>query len=152
MAHARRKFDEAKDNDSVRAKYALTEIQKLYVIENKAREENLSFEERKKLRQIESLPVLEKWMKDQITQVLPKSNIGKALVYTLRLWSRLTRYTENGSWEIDNNLVENKIRPVALGRKNYLFAGSYEGARRGLNVKNRGAVSTLSISSLIQIS
>jgi len=69
-------------------------------------------------------------MRNQLSEVLPKSSIGKAITYTLKLWKRLTRYTEDGRWEIDNNPVENSIRPVAIGRKNYLFAGSHEGAKR----------------------
>ncbi len=133
MAHARRKFEQALDNDPERAEYALKKIQELYKIERTAREQELSFDKRKKLRQKESLPLLselESWMKDQLPGVLPKSSIGKAITYTLKLWKRLTRYTEDGCWEIDNNPVENSIRPVALGRKNYLFAGSHEGAKR----------------------
>jgi len=133
MAHARRKFFEAKDNDKKRSEEALTMIQELYETERKARENNLSHDERKVLRQEESLPVLkelESWLKANLTQVLPKSAIGKAIAYTLGLWERLKRYTEDGKYEIDNNLVENSIRPVALGRKNYLFAGSHEGAER----------------------
>jgi len=133
MAHARRKFEHAKENDPERAIYALKKIQTLYSIERKARDEELSYEQRKELRGNESNPVLEElesWMKDQLSEVLPKSSIGKAITYTLKLWKRLTRYTEDGRWEIDNNPVENSIRPVTLGRKNYLFAGSHEGAKR----------------------
>ena len=133
MAHARRKFDQAKDNDPQRASYALERIQALYRVESKAREQGLSHDQRKELREKESLPILvelEKWLKDQLPEVLPKSAIGKAITYTLGLWERLTRYIENGQWEIDNNLVENSIRPVAIGRKNYLFAGSHEAARQ----------------------
>lgn len=62
--------------------------------------------------------------------MLPKSAIGKAIAYALKLWSRLTRYTEDGRLNIDNNLTENSIRTVALGRKNYLFAGSHDAAQR----------------------
>ena len=133
MAHARRKFEQALDNDPDRAKYAMEKIQKLYTIESKAREQKFSFEQRKELRQKESVPILselENWMKNQLPEVLPKSSIGRAITYTLKLWKRLTRYTQDGSWEIDNNPVENSIRPVALGRKNYMFAGSHEGAMR----------------------
>ncbi len=133
MAHARRKFEQAKDNDYERAEYALKKIQALYKIERDAREQELSFDQRKELRQKESVPILselENWMKNQLSEVLPKSSIGKAITYTLKLWKRLTRYTQDGSWEIDNNPVENSIRPVALGRKNYMFAGSHEGAMR----------------------
>jgi len=133
MAHARRKFDEAKGNDKARAEHMLGLMQRLYATEKTARDKELSYKKRKQLRQVESLPVLkemEAWMKEHIVQVLPKSAIGKALAYTLKLWPRLLRYVEDGRYEIDNNLIENTIRPVALGRKNYLFAGSHEGAKR----------------------
>jgi len=76
------------------------------------------------------LKKIEEWLKDNLVQVLPKSAIGQAIAYTLNLWPRLIRYIEDCRFEIDNNLVENSIRPVALGRKNYLFAGSHEGAKR----------------------
>jgi transposase len=133
MAHARRKFENSKDNDSRRAEYVLERMQKLYMIEREARENNLSFDQRKVLRMEQSLPVLqelEKWMKEQLPEVLPKSSIGQAMAYTLDLWTRLTRYIDSGQVEIDNNLIENSIRPVALGRKNYLFAGSHEAAQQ----------------------
>jgi hypothetical protein len=133
MAHARRKFDQALDSDRERAQQALKLFQPLYDIEREAREQNLSFDERKLLRQtksIEKLQLLEAWLKENIIQVLPKSVMGQAIAYTLNLWPRLIRYIEDGRFEIDNNLVENSIRPVALGRKNYMFAGSHEGAKR----------------------
>jgi transposase len=133
MAHARRKFNDAINNNREKAEYALCEIQKLYVIERQARELGLSYAQRKELRQKEAVPILvkfEKWLKDNISEVLPKSSIGIAIAYTLKLWARLTRYVENGKYEIDNNLIENSIRPIALGRKNYLFAGSHEAAER----------------------
>jgi len=133
MAHVRRYFERALDNDKSRAQHALTEIQKLYAIERQAQEDQLTIEETLILREQQSIPVLNdlhSWMKDQYAQVIPKSSIGKAISYSLKLWSRLIRYTENGLWRIDNNLVENSIRPVALGRKNYLFAGNHEAAQR----------------------
>jgi transposase len=133
MAHARRKFEEAKDNDKPRAEHILKLMQGLYAIERKARDAEMPHEERYELRQAESLPILKEmeiWMKDNIMKVLPKSSIGKAISYTLNLWPRLVRYADDGRCEIDNNLIENSIRPIALGRKNYLFAGSHEGAER----------------------
>lgn len=133
MAHARRKFSEALGNDQTVAEYVLGEIQKLYAIERKCKEEGLLPDEIKTMRQQQSLPILEslgKWMKEQYIQVLPKSDIGEALAYTIKRWETLSRYTENGILKIDNNTVENSIRPVALGRKNYLFAGSHEAAKR----------------------
>jgi len=133
MAHARRYFEQAKDNDRVRAEYVLTQMQKLYEVERTARERKFSFEQRKQIRIEKSAPILdelETWLKKNITEVLPKSAIGKAIGYSLSRWARLKRYIDDGRYEIDNNPVENSIRPVALGRKNYLFAGSHEAAQR----------------------
>lgn len=133
MAHARRKFAEARENDRPRAEYVLAEMQKLYAVERRARESDLSYEERQKLRREEALPVLDSlktWLEENYPKILPKSAIGKAVAYALARWSKLCRYVEDGRIEIDNNLVENAIRPVALGRKNYLFAGSHTGAER----------------------
>lgn len=133
MAHARRKFEHAKDNDPTRAAFALLKIQQLYQIEAQIREQHLSIDEIKAIREQKSWPVLqemETWLKQEIYQVLPKSAIGTAFAYTLNLWPRLVRYINDGRFQIDNNLIENSIRPVALGRKNYLFAGSHEAAQQ----------------------
>lgn len=108
-------------------------FQQLYDIERTAREDNLNHDQVKQLREKESLPVLNKledWLKENINHVLPKSAIGEAIAYTLKLWPRLIRYAERGRFQIDNNLIENSIRPVALGRKNYLFAGSHNAAQQ----------------------
>jgi len=132
MAHARRYFDQAVENDQERAEYALVELQKLYAIERAGKEEQLSVEQLTALRQQQAVPILQalhQWMQQQKDKVAPKSSIGKALAYSLKLWDRLSQYTQNGAWHIDNNRVENSIRPVALGRKNYLFAGSHDGAQ-----------------------
>ena len=69
-------------------------------------------------------------MKEQYILAIPKSSIGKALGYSIERWEKLSRYTDDGKLNIDNNPVENSIRPVALGRKNYLFAGSHAAAKR----------------------
>ena len=133
LAHARRKFDEAKDNDMTRAEYVLTEMQKLYAVERQAKENGLSIDERYQLRHQHAVPVLDNlktWMIENYKAVLPKSVIGQALYYSLQRWDKLCAYTTDGRLQIDNNLVENAIRPVAIGRKNYLFAGSHTGARR----------------------
>jgi transposase len=133
MAHARRKFEESLDNDPELADWMMTRIQQLYEVEKKASLLNLSYDERKKLRQQESVPVLkemEDWMIENQPKTLPASSIRKAMNYTLNLWKRLNRYVDDGRVEIDNNLIENSIRPIALGRKNYLFAGSHEAAQR----------------------
>lgn len=131
MAHARRKFYEAQENDQVRAGYGLQQIQRLYEIERRIKD--LSAGERQHVRNQEARPILQSlgaWMKQAYTEVLPKSVIGKALAYSITRWDALSLYTTNGKLNIDNNPVENAIRPVAIGRKNYLFAGSHEAAQR----------------------
>ena len=78
------------------------------------------------------MPILNelgKWMTAQVRTTLPKSPFGKALIYSISRWDNLMNYLRDGYLEIDNNLVENSIRPTALGRRNYLFAGSHAGAQ-----------------------
>ncbi len=133
FAHARRYFSDALPNDAVRAEWMLLRIQKLYEVERKARESGYTHDERYHIRQAEALPVLteiKEWLDTERQKVVPKSAIGKAVAYMIKYWQRLNVYTTVGMLEIDNNPVENAIRPVALGRKNYLFAGSHDGARR----------------------
>ena len=133
LAHARRKFDESKSNDKERSEQMLNLIQKLYAIERKVKTLERDVDAIRDLRQNESLPVLieiEEWLKKNLTETLPKSAIGGAIAYTLNLWPRLIRYIEDGRYQIDNNLIENSIRPIAIGRKNYLFAGSHDAAQR----------------------
>ena len=133
MAHARRMFYEATDNDKLIAEYALEQIGLLYEIERKAKDQQLDPEQILQLRQTEAVPVLEslgRWMKEAYLKSLPKSTIGKALGYSIGRWPELMLYTTDGKLNIDNNPVENSIRPVAIGRKNYLFAGSHEAAKR----------------------
>lgn len=133
MAHARRGFEKALDYDRENAEYALGMFQKLYAIEQKARQENMTADQRHTLRLDEALPVLNelgKWIANTYKTVLPKSPTGKAMAYCIPRWDNLMNYLKDGSLEIDNNLAENAIRPIALGRKNYLFAGSSRGAER----------------------
>ena len=133
MAHARRYFDKALQNDKERASQGLTLIQELYNIEREAKEQKLTHPQRKQLRQQKALPILDtlkSWALEEYPKVLPKSAIGKALQYYLQREEKLRRYTLDGRLEIDNNYVENSIRPLALGRKNYLFCGSHNGAQR----------------------
>ena len=130
-AHARRYFEQALDHDKVRAEHVLLEIQKLYAIERELKD--VTSEKRKEQRLEKSLPIISelgKWLFRESNNVLPKSSIGKAINYTKNLWDSLQSYLYDGDLHIDNNLVENSIRPNALGRKNYLFAGSHEGAHR----------------------
>lgn len=132
MAHARRYFDKALKNDKKRAEHVLTLMQRLYEIERKAREREISFETRYRYRQLYAKPILlelEEWLFDNQHQTTPQSSIGQAIAYTLNLWTKLKAYIDDGKYEIDNNLIENAIRPLALGRKNYLFAGSHKAAQ-----------------------
>ncbi len=131
MAHARRKFVDAQKYDKAKATKVLTLMQKLYVLEKKMRDENLDTEQRTERRQKEAVPVLEEieeWLKENSCTVLPKSPLGQAISYALPRWAGLSAYARHGQIEIDNNLVENAIRPLAIGRKNYLFAGSHDAA------------------------
>ncbi|HYQ59029.1 MAG TPA: IS66 family transposase [Draconibacterium sp.] len=133
IAHARRKFEKALDTDKANAEYAMLEFQKLYAIERKARENAMSAKERHALRLSESLPILNdlgKWIVETYKTTLPKSAIGQALGYCIPRWDKLIAYLHDGELEIDTNLAENSIRPLTLGRKNYLFAGSHRGAER----------------------
>jgi len=133
MAHARRYFEKALSNDKKRASWMLEKIRLLYMIERFAKNHQLSYEERRSLRQEHALLIMtgmRDWLDREKLEVLPRSLMGKAIGYMLTFWDRLKRYLDDGRFEIDNNLVENAIRPVALGRKNYLFAGSHNGAER----------------------
>lgn len=129
-AHARRKFVEALDTGYEMATPIIELIAMLYAIESEARA--CSAPERKELRVFRSRPVLEqiRSLLEELGQsAVPKGALGKAVRYTLDQWDRLTKYCDDGGLSIDNNIVERAIRPVALGRKNWLFAGSEDGAQ-----------------------
>ena len=131
-AHARRKCYEAKNYDNVNAERILMQIQQLYKIEAHCRDVSFTPEQIKNYRHEHALPVLkelEQLLKELLIKSLPSSPLGKAISYTLKRWNKLCLYIQDGELQIDNNLVENSIRPVALGRKNYLFAGSHERAQ-----------------------
>ena len=130
-AHARRYFEEALKEDNVRASYALEQIGLLYDVERRADQEQLSYDQRADLRSRLSYPIMvafEKWLVNEHPQVLPKGRIGKAIKYTYKIFPKLTRYHLDGRLKIDNNLGENAIRPIALGRKNWLFCGNHDAA------------------------
>ncbi len=131
MAHARRKFVEALKYDKVRATEVLELMGQLYLLEQQMRDEALTPEQRMLRRQQVAVPVLNeinKWLEEHHEKVLPKSPLGQAIAYTMPRWKGLSAYAQHGQIEIDNNLVENAIRPLAIGRKNYLFAGSHDAA------------------------
>ncbi len=139
MAHIRRKFDEAVHYDKDRASYAVEQIGELYAIEKHIREASPSFSEDEivALRRKRAIPILDEikaWLLEEAPKVLPQSPIGKAIAYALPLWDKMYAYTLHGHLQIDNNGVENAIRPVALGRKNYLFAGTHHTAQNAAMV------------------
>jgi len=131
-AHARRYFEQSLKNDNQRASYVMKLIQLLYAIEALARESGMSHQERHALRLDKSLPIINEigqYIHQEKNKVTPKSPIGKAFDYCANRWVSLQNYLTDGMLEIDSNLVENSIRPLALGRKNYLFAGSHDAAK-----------------------
>ena len=132
-AHARRKFEQAQGNDPPRARYALEQIGRLYDIERFAGDRRLDKEQVERLRADKSVPLLESlktWLQENYPKVLPSSKIGKAISYALSIYDRLCRYVSDGRFRIDNNLAENAVRPLALGRKNYLFCSNHQSAER----------------------
>lgn len=153
MDHCRRGFDRALTNDKVRATQAMDLIRPLYEVEETAREQSMNAAQRLVLRTEKSAPIFQafiNWCTETLKTTTPKSPIGKAIVYTLDRKNELGRFLEDGKVELSNIQIENAIRPLAVGRKNFMFAGSEEGARmlaiaysiigtcikNGLNVRN----------------
>lgn len=142
-AHARRKFMEAQRVRGKNSKTAggadkgLKFIKSLYDLERRAKRQKLSFDELIELRQQEAKPILDKmymWLVKKSLQVVPKSLLGKAVHYALNQWQRLIGYIEFGCATPDNNLAENAIRPFCVGRRNWLFAGTPEGAQASATI------------------
>ena len=130
-AHARRKFSESIKEDKSGAEYALEQIGMLYRVEAMATDQQLSYEQRAELRKKLAYPILtafEKWVVNYYPKVLPKGRMAKALGYTYSIFHRLSRYHLDGRYELDNNGVENALRGLAVGRKNYMFCGNHEAA------------------------
>ena len=133
MAHARRKIFDAQTNDNARAEHVLTEMRKLYAIEQSCYEQQLNIAQIKEKRQQEAIPILQQlgeWMKKEYEQLRPKTAIAQAFAYSIKRWDGLSLYASTGNLHIDNNAVERCMRTVAVGRKNYLFCGSHEAAKR----------------------
>ena len=131
-AHARRKFVALQDTDC-RVAYPLQLIGRLYRIEHLAAARQLDADARVALRAERSPNVLEKlrrWLITTAGKEPPSSELAKAAGYSLNHWTALTRFLEDGRLSLDNNLCEQQLRDVALGRRNYLFAGSHNAARR----------------------
>jgi transposase len=134
MSHIRRKFDEAVKYDSKRASWAVATIGQLYGIEKEIRDQTPPLSEGQivEKRMTQSLPILtqlHEWMQGEYPKVLPQSPIGKAIGYALPLMESMRLYALHGDLQLDNNLIENAIRPIALGRRNYLFAGTHDTAQ-----------------------
>lgn len=136
-AHVRRKFADVikasgKKNPSGNAGTALKFISRLYKIEKGARADNISHEDLCSIRREKSQPIVKdfkKWLDSRLEKVPPTSLLGKAINYTLGQWHRLLPFLEDGRIPMDNNAAENAIRPFVIGRKNWLFNGTAEGAR-----------------------
>jgi transposase len=125
-AHARRKFYDAQDSDEVRAAQMLALIAELYAIEREAKEQSLDEAATLAVRQARSVPVLaqiEIWLDAPREVVLPRSPLAAAITYAQNQWQALTTYATQGFLAIDNNASERSLKRVAIGRKNWLFAG-----------------------------
>jgi transposase len=132
-AHARRYFKEAMPTAAVPCAPVLAIIGQIYGVERAASDKRLDAPARQRLRQEQVRPILEKlhtYLQEHSGTALPKSPLATAIGYTLRHWAALTRYTEDGRLKIDNNGAEQALRPIVLGRKNWLFAGSEAAAHR----------------------
>ena len=132
MVHIRRHFEQALDENRPMAEHGLTEIQHLYKIEHMCDDAGLSPDERKAKRQELARPIMEAmklWMETEGVKYSESSLTGKAITYAYTRWDNMMRYLEDGRLLLDNNLAENEIRPITLGRKNYLFCGNHEAAQ-----------------------
>ena len=134
MTHARRKFFNAKVADKTLAEQALTLFGAVYAVEKHIREEGLTGEDKLAFRQKHAVPALaalHAWMMHRYEGGLrPTSTICGAIEYALKRWDKLTIYATTHLLDIDNNKVKNAIRPVTIGRKNFMFAGSHDAAQR----------------------
>ena len=132
MAHARRKFfDLWANHKSSIAEQALGFFRQLYEIESEAQE--FDVDQRRRIRELRAKPIaddLHAWLLAQRQRVPEGSATAKAIDYSLNRWQALTRYVDDGRLPVDNNWIENRIRPIALGRNNWLFAGSLRAGQR----------------------
>jgi hypothetical protein len=131
-AHARRGFKESEGADRERSRRMLDKWQLLFAVEAQAREQGMDAARRLALRMEKSRPVMDAmhlWLKEHYGQVTPKSSIGKAIAYCLDRWNELTLFLRNGRVEISSNRIENRVRPFALGRKNFMFCKTEDSAR-----------------------
>jgi transposase len=133
LVHVRRKFEKALKNDARRATHILGLIKILYDLERDAKEKAFSPQQILSLRQQQAIPILQQikeWLDANMESTVKDSLIGEAIRHALKIWNRLLVYTTDGRLLPDTNRVENAIRPITLGRKNYMFQGNEQGARR----------------------
>ena len=131
MVHIRRHFEKALDENKAAAEYTLTQIQHLYKIEHMCDDAKCTFDERREQRQKLARPIMlamKQWMETEGVKYSESSEIGKAVTYAYTRWDNMMHYLDDGRLLLDNNLAENEIRPITLGRKNYLFCGNHEAA------------------------
>ena len=134
MTHVRREFHDVvkASGRGTNADVAVEFIKSLYLIEREADEKGLSWDQRKDLRQLKAVPVLDKfhlWLEEMKQATPPKGLLGKAIAYALGQWERVRRYVTDGRLKLDTNLVENSIRPFVIGRNAWLFSVTPEGAK-----------------------
>lgn len=129
MVHIRRHWLAARDENRKVAQWFLDKIAELYHIEHECDKAGLDFDARKEARQAKSRPLMEemkKWLEDKIVRYSPGSLTGKAAAYAYIRWDNMMRVLDDGKLLLDNNLAENEIRPITLGRKNYMFCGNHD--------------------------
>jgi hypothetical protein len=133
MDHVRRRFEKTLDYDKPRATYALDAMRPWYELETAARHAGLSLDERFARGIATTVPAMKEfgaWLHARAPRVLPKSHMGNAIAYALNQWPYFEPFMTDQRIELSNILIENQNRPVAIGRKNYLFCGSHDSARR----------------------
>jgi transposase len=134
MAHARRYFSDSRSHDLKRSDHALEQFfGPLYKVEQQCRQAGLTYDEITDKRQQESILVLDSfyaWLKEELPRVTPNTPIHKAIAYSLNRFKELSIYVDDGMLEIDNNYTERQIRGIAIGRKNFMFAGSHRAGER----------------------
>lgn len=131
LVHIRRHLEQALDENKDMAGHGLAQIQHIYGIEHCCDKADLSYDERRAKRQELARPIMEAmkaWMEAESVKYSPRSQAGKAITYAYTRWDNMMRCLEDGRLLWDNNLAENVIRPITLGRKNYLFCGNHEAA------------------------
>jgi transposase len=146
MDHVRRRFEQALDYDKEKASYALEQMKQWYDSEKTAREEKLTLAQRFSLRiekSVSSMKAFRGWLSEQIPGILPKSPLGAAITYALNQWPFFEPFMTDPRIELSNILIENAIRPIAIGRKNYMFIGSHEAAKRAAMIYSLVSIAKL---------